>query len=306
MISAQEHERAGIVLDMRVLVAGAGGLLGRLVVKELKARGHWVRSAARRERSELRRISDDVRMIDGLRPGAWRGACDDIDVVVSSLGASVNPSPFVGWRPYTRVDAPANRALVDEAKHGVGSRVRRFLYVSLIDGEKNRHLDYAEGHETVVDAIVASGLPASILRPTGFFAAMTALADIARFGGAPVFGDGLCRTNPIDERDLAALVADETLRDEPGVLTVEIGGPEIFTRRCIAEMACEAHGRRPRLVHLPPRAVDALAQGLCTVNPRAGHFTRFAVHIMTHDCLAPPIGQRRLAEAFRLHVSRRS
>lgn len=287
---------------MRILVAGAGGVLGRLVVKELQGRGHLVRAIVRRRRRDRTALGDDVRVVDGLKAGAWRGACDGIDVVVSTLGAAVNPSPLVGWRSYTRVDGPANRALIDEAARP-GSTVRRFVYVSLIDGDTSRQLDYAEGHETVVDAVQTSGMPSSIVRPTGFFSAMMAIVDLARFGAVPVFGDGRCRTNPIDERDLASIMANEVMNEEPGVRTVKAGGPEVFTRRRIAEMACEALGRRPRLVHLPPRVVDASARMLCLLNPRAGHFTRFAVHVMTHDCLAPAIGVHRLEEAMRAHVS---
>src|SRR6185436_19601056 len=90
--------------SLRVLVAGAGGVLGRLVVKELLACGHQVRAAIRRARSVVKLPSGvEARRIDALRPGAWDGWCDGVDVVVSCIGASVNPSPLVGWRPYTSV-----------------------------------------------------------------------------------------------------------------------------------------------------------------------------------------------------------
>lgn len=286
---------------LRILVAGAGGVLGRAVIDALRERGAWIRAGTRRPHPELAARIDDTHLGDALAPDAWRGACDGIDVVFSSLGASVDPSPLVGWRSYSRVDAPANRALLAEAQR---AGVRRFVYVSLIDGAGERGLDYAEGHERVVDSLRASGMACSILRPTGFFAAMTVLVAFARRGFVPVFGDGRCETNPVDERDLAAIAAREALSDGPGLREVEIGGPEVFTRRRIAEMACEALGRRPRLLHVPPALARLIGHGTRLLNPRAGHFTLFATHVMTHDCLAPKLGTRRLVDAFREAAAR--
>lgn len=284
---------------MRALVAGAGGTLGRLMVAELQRRGCAVRAIVRKRRPANERLSDDVREVQALAPNAWRGVCDGVDVVLSSLGASVAPKPFVGWRPYTRVDAPANLALLEEATR---AGVRRFVYVSLIGGDTSRHLDYSEGHERVVDALRVSPLAAKVLRPTGFFAAMTAIVDFARRGPVPVIGDGHWPTNPVDERDLAELAVAEALTEDPSYRETEIGGPETFTRREIAELAFAALGRRPRLLHVPAAVMRASGHALRVANPRAGHFVLFATHVMTHDCLATPRGERRLRDAFDEHV----
>lgn len=294
----QRRDPGGSADRLRVLVAGAGGVLGRLIVGEAARRGHVLRAVVRRARAGLAPPTAELRVIDGLRSGAWAGACDRVDVVISALGAAVDPSPLVGWRSYTRVDAPANIALLREAER---AGVRRFVYVSLIDGAQSRRLNYAEGHERVVDALRAGRVAASVLRPTGFFAAMTALIDFARRGLVPVIGDGACRTNPICEHDLAQIALVEAERAEAGVREVPAGGPEVFTRRRIAEMAFEALGRRPRLVHVPGALMAGIGHLTRLVNPRAGHFTLFAAHIMTHECLAPPMGRRRLADAFRAY-----
>ncbi|HYD00015.1 MAG TPA: NAD(P)H-binding protein, partial [Phycisphaerales bacterium] len=203
---------------MRIIVAGAGGVLGRLVVRELESRGHAVRAVVRRPGALSATPLREVVTLDALRPGAWRGVCDGADAVFSSLGASVNPSPFVCGGTYTKVDAPANLALLEEARR---AGVRRFVYTSLIDGDKARHLDYAEGHERVVDALRASGLPATVLRPTGFFCAMTALVDMARRGAVPVFGDGSARTNPVAEQDLAVQAAAAAESTVAGLTEIE-------------------------------------------------------------------------------------
>lgn len=291
---------------LRVLVAGAGGLLGRLVVAELVVRGHLVRAAVHRRRSTGdHRGAVEFRRIDALRPAAWMGTCDTIDVVVSALGASVNPSPFAGWRPYTSVDAPANIALLEEAQR---AGVRRFVYVSVIGADSYRWLNYAEGHERVVDALRQSGMPATVIRPTGFYAAMGDLVRFARRGAVPVIGDGACKSNPIHEADLAIVTAECAAETAPGFREVNIGGPEEMTRREIAALTFEALGKKPKLVHVPSGVVRAMGHVLRLANPRAGHFVLFAAYVMTHPCVAPKVGTRRMSDYFRemVETERRS
>lgn len=291
-------------MPTRVLVAGAGGVLGRLIARTLAERGHAVRSVVRRAGSQpsLAGAAHDVRVLDGVRPGAWAGACDGVDAVVSVLGASVDPSPLIGRKPYTRVDAPANIALLAEARR---AGVRRCVYVSLIDGARSRSLDYAEGHERVVDAMRDFNMSCTVLRPTGFFRAMAALVDFARRGVVPVIGRGDSRTNPIHEHDLALAAADAVALTLPGLTEIGLGGPDVFTRRRIAEMAFECIGKEPRLLSVPVWSARAGGHALRLINPRAGHFTLFAAHVMSHDCLAPSVGRNRLDEYFRLYAKRR-
>lgn len=283
-------------MPTKILVAGAGGVLGRSILAELRRRGLQARAMVRRPTPAVAELCADVRIADALLPESLHGVMDGVDVVISSLGASVDPSSFRGWRRYGKVDAPANCALLGAAKR---AGVRRFVYTSLIGGDRMRQLDYSDAHERVVDAMRASGLPASVLRPTGFFAAMMALLDFARRGCVPVFGDGLQPTNPIDEHDLAAIAVDESLHTVEGLHEVAVGGPEVFTRRQIAEMAFAALGLRPRLRHVPPWLARTIGYASRLVHPRVAHFTLFAAHVMTHPCLAPAVGTRRLADAFR-------
>jgi uncharacterized protein YbjT (DUF2867 family) len=272
-------------------------VLGRLVVQELESKGHSVRAVVRRTRHALQASgsSRQVRTLDALRPGAWSGVCDGINVVVSALGASVDPSPWIGRRTFTRVDAPANLALLEEARRaGVG----RFVYVSLAGGAQLRTLDYAEGHERVVDALRKNSMSGTVVRPTGFFCAMSAFIGFARRGVVPVIGNGSSRTNPIDERDVAGIVAAAASSDEDRLIEVGVGGPEVFTRRRIAELAFESLEKRPRVVGVPPWVARLGSAALLPFNPRAAHLTRFAAHVMTHECVESSVGVRRLDDYF--------
>lgn len=278
---------------MRVLVAGASGVIGREVVALLRARGDSVRALVHRRRpAGALGGGVELRAVDAVGPRALAGVCEGVDAVVSCLGAPVVLS-LRARRSYLAVDAPANSTLLDEA---LRANVSRFVYVSLHVEPAYAHTAYVRAHEVVVDRLRrADTLTGTVIRPTGLFHAMTGLLGLARLGIAPLVGDGRARTNPVHEREVAAACV-EALGGGPG--DVELGGPEVLTRREIVELAFVAVGRRPRLLALPPwlfRAMGALAQPL---HPRLGELVRFVAAVASSDALAPPRGSMRLSEYF--------
>lgn len=280
-------------MSLRVLVAGATGALGREVTRELLARGHRVRALVRRTP-----LPDDLNdrvdthTADALRPRQLAGSCDGIDVVFSCLGASVSPRMSHGRRAFEQVDTPANLNLIDAA---TAAGTPRFVYVGVASHEHMAHLRYVRAHERVVEALRESPISCAILRPSGFFSAFAEFLALADKGAVPLIGDGTARTNPIDDRDLAVVCVD-ALDGQDADQT--IGGPEVRTRREIAELAFRALGKPVRIRTVPPSAVRLVAPLVRPVNPRISDFMSFAVELFTHDLIAPARGSRTLAQFF--------
>jgi len=280
-----------------VLVAGATGALGRHVISELKSRGHRVRALTRNP-ERLRAQSPEVHEVhkaDALDAASLKGACDGVSVVFSCLGAAVSPqfSGELGRKPFSAVDYPANKNLVDAAK---AAKVSKMVYVSALSAERNRHLDYMDAHEKVVDELRASGLEYAVLRPAGFFSALGELVDMARKGPLPVLGDGTARTNPIHDADLAKLCVDAI---QDSTRERDVGGPEVLTRKQIAELAFSAVGRPVKLRMVPAGMARAMAPMLRLFNPRVAAVTAFLAEVTTHESIAPTHGSRRLEDYFR-------
>lgn len=279
-----------------LVVAGATGALGRSIVAEALRRGARVRVLGR-DRAALEALNaHEVAVCD---PVSGRGVGDALSgahVLVSALGASVSPRFGQGYRGYEAIDTPANLHLIAAAQDAGVSRV---VYVSVANHEALAHLAYVRAHEIVVRALTSTSLEYAIVRPTGFFSALGALVRMAQGKRLPIMGNPAARTNPIADEDLAALCVDFALA--PGALRKEltVGGPEILTRKEIAELAFAARGRSAALLHLPDALVLVMAACVRPLSPRISDFMRFVLAISQQDCLGTPMGKRRLGDSFR-------
>jgi uncharacterized protein YbjT (DUF2867 family) len=277
-----------------VLVAGATGVVGREVVLLLKQRGHFVRTISKTpQRAEsLREMADEVRVLDATSSESVAGTCEGVEMVISALGAPVSPSGK-GRRSFAEVDLRANLNLLAEAQR---AGARRFVYVGVFTEPVYADTAYVRAHARVESAIRESGLEYGFVRTTGVFGSLAEMLSMALKGPVPVIGDGSAVTNPIDERDvaeavLAALVA-------AGSSEVDIGGPETLSRRQIAEAAFIALGLPPRLMTMPVWVMTVVRLIYGLFNRRMGEFLAFMQLAVTHACVAPTPGKRRLSEHF--------
>ena len=277
-----------------VLVAGATGALGRYVVPALKRRGYRVRALSRSvERARvLAGQADEVRVADATRRETLAGLCDGVDVVFSCLGQSVGVAGGRG-PGYRAVDYVGNHRLLELAR---AAGVRRFVYVSVFGAERYPDVAYLRAHADVAAELRRSGLEYGIVQPTGYFSAYAAFLGMARAGRAAVIGDGRARTNPIDDAELAEVCADTVARAE--CVEVPVGGPAVYTRREVIELACAALGRPARIRTVPAGLVWAAARLMQPLAPRLGELAEFFGVVATQDFVAPSYGARRLDEYF--------
>lgn len=284
----------------RVLVAGATGTLGRRVVRELLARGEHVRALVRHTNSVGTRALGRIELVRGdlLDPGTLGGACDDVDVVISCAGASMRLGGWADRRSFMEVDFGGNANLLEIART---SGVSKFVYVSMFGARELLRTEYAAAHERFVGALAGSGLPYTVVRPTGYFAFFSEVLTMAKRGRAVLIGDGSARTNPVDERDVASACADAILLEER---EMAIGGPDVLSRRRIAELAFEALGKPPKISSISPALFGAVIRPVGLINRRIHALAAFGASVSTTECVAPRIGRRTLASYFAEQVAR--
>jgi len=275
----------------RVLLAGATGYLGSYIAKELLKRSYPIRVIARNpDKLKQNNIeSTEILQTEITQPASIKDCCKNIDIVISTVGITRQKDGLT----YMDVDYQANLNLLQEA---IQSGVKKFIYVSALNGENLRHLKICDAKELFVEQLIKSGLEYCIIRPNGFFSDMTEFYTMAKKGRAYLFGDGELKTNPIHGEDLAAVCVDAI--DKPDQ-EIKVGGPETLTHNEIAATAFEVLGIKPKIIHIPNWVRVAILKmvrlfsGSNVYGP-----IEFFMTVMAMDMVAPEYGRHTLREHF--------
>ncbi|MEL6196778.1 MAG: NAD(P)H-binding protein [Pseudomonadota bacterium] len=238
---------------------GASGTIGQATARALVARGHDVvcllRPGARQvaiEGAEIReaQVTDPV----SLARDGFRG--EGFEAVVSCL-ASRTGVPADAWA----VDHAAHLGVLEAAQQaGVG----QFVLLSAICVQKPK-LAFQHAKLAFEEALMASGLGYSIVRPTAFFKSLSGQVERVR-AGKPflVFGDGrLTACKPISDGDLAVYIADCLERPERRNRVLPIGGSgPAITPREQGEALFRLLGQEPRFRQVPVALLDVIVGAL--------------------------------------------
>ncbi|GAA6142508.1 SDR family oxidoreductase [Hydrogenophaga sp. 5NK40-0174] len=265
--------------------------MGGHIAHELRRRGLWVRALARRPEALASAgvPADDIVKAEVTEPASLAGCCDGIDVVITTVGITRQKDGL----SYMDVDYQANMNLLAEAQR---AGVRRFVYVSVLQGEQMRDLKICDAKERFVDDLRASGMNACVIRPNGFFSDMGEILGMARQGRVWLFGDGQLRSNPIDGADLAVVCADALTSDDTEVLA---GGPQVMTQNQIAQAAFDVLGQRARITHLPDGVRRLVLWAVRTFAPgTVSGPIEFFLTVMAREMVAPLYGRRTLRSHF--------
>lgn len=283
----------------KVLVAGATGYLGKHVVQEFASRGYAVRALVRNpdklasigpnlEPAVAELVTETV-IGDARELSSLQDACKGVDIVFSCMGLTMPQENVTS----EQVDHLGNRTLLEDAlRHGV----EKFIYVSVYNAEHMQDVEIVQAHERFVHDLKVSGLPHTIIRPTGFFSDMGMFLSMARSGIAFLLGEGTNRINPIHGADLARICVDAAEKEEREIAA---GGPDTYTFNETITMAFEALGKPPMLMHIPSWIGDAALFVTGFVNKPAASALSFALAVNKLDNIAPAIGTRHLKDFYR-------
>ena len=275
----------------KVLVAGSTGYLGQFVVKALKSKGYWLRALDRsaEKLAPVEAYADELFIGEVTDPDSLTGLCDGIDIVFSSVGITRQKDGLT----YNDVDYQANRNLLTIAE---AAGVSKFMYVHVLNAEKLQHVAMIQAKQAFVDELKQSPLDTTVICPTGFFADMDEFLKMARAGRVYLFGDGSNRINPIHGADLAEVCADAL---ETRERQLDVGGPEVFTYREIAELAFVALDKPSKITCLPKKLVAVAVGALRWVVPvKAYGPIQFLATVMTMDVVAEKYGRQQLLDHF--------
>jgi nucleoside-diphosphate-sugar epimerase len=258
---------------MKVFVAGATGVLGRVLVPQLLAAGHDLRAIARRvptgvqpagvEFIEANLLSDDlVECVSG---------CDAVVHIATAIPH--DPSAQGAWDGTAQLRTVGTRRLLDAA---LACGVRRYLQQSIVmayrDGgdawlDETAPLDESADRAAICQPVLAmekmvrevqrERLVSTILRGGSFVGAGTGeigLVERLKDGELVVAGDGSNYVSPVNVSDMAsALVA--ALLHAPAGSTFNIVDQPLRYRDyvdAVADMIGASRPRRKAELLLPP------------------------------------------------------
>ena len=247
--------------DMRVMLLGAAGFIGRHILGALLAAGHEVVAVVRRT-GDLDRIFPEARFVpvdlsDATDEAAWRARLGGVAVIVNAAGLLRGPHMEA-----VHVDMP--RALYGAARD---AGVQRSLLISAISARDDVATDYARSKLAGEAVLRASGLDWTILRPSlvygdGSYGGTSLLRGMAGLPFVtPIPGRGDQRFTPIHADDLARDVVQMCGDARFAGRTIEPVGPEtIDLRVLLARYRAWLGFGRARFLPVPMPGMGALAR----------------------------------------------
>lgn len=249
---------------LRVFMLGATGTIGRATVRALVRHGHEVvcfgRARGTAEGNRLPSLpgitvrAGDVGDIASITRDGFQG--EDFDAVVSCM-ASRTGAPRDAWA----IDCQAHANVLTVAK---AAGVPHMVLLSAICVQKPL-LAFQQAKLAFEQALMASGLTWTIVRPTAFFKSLSGQVDRVRQGKSfLVFGDGtLTACKPLSDDDLAEFLATCLTDTDRHNRLLPIGGPGAAqTPREQGEQLFALLGRPPRFTQVPVALLDVIIRVL--------------------------------------------
>jgi len=223
-----------------ILVAGATGSLGRLIVRGLLERGDAVRVLARpsSDYALLQQAGATVALGDMTDPDSLARACEGASAVLTT--ASVSKT---GTDSIEHVDLQGNLNLIDAARTaGVG----HFVFTSTLRASVDSPVPLFRAKGAAEQRLRESGMAWTVLKANAFMDVWFPMfVERPMLAGEPVtlVGESRGRHSFVAERDVAAFAVAALTHAAARNSAIDIGGPEALTFTDVVRAYEEGAGR---------------------------------------------------------------
>lgn len=217
---------------MSILVTGATGTIGSLIVQRLADAGAEVKALVR-QRGKLSFPAGVTEVVGDLTD-------------VSSLRAALSSVRTLFLLNAVTPDELTQALITLNLAREAG--IERIVYLSVIHADKYSNVPHFTGKHTVERMIETLDMPATILRPAYFMQNERMIQQAIQNYGVYPMPIGSVGVSMIDTRDIADLAVAELLRRDkaPAPLTrvtLDLVGPDVLTGAAAAKIWSSALGR---------------------------------------------------------------
>lgn len=217
---------------MSILVIGATGTIGSLVVQGLAREGADVTALVRRTGTQS-------------LPAGVKGAVADLTDVASMRQALAGVRTLFLLNALAADEVTQSLQALNLARE---AGIQRIVYLSVIHADLYTDVPHFTGKHTVERMIDSLDLPATILRPAYFMQNDVQIQPVIEGYGVFPMPIGAKGCAMVDARDIADIAVAELLRRDRAPeplprLTLEVVGPEVINGPAAAAIWGEALGR---------------------------------------------------------------
>ena len=217
---------------MSILVTGATGTIGSLIIERLATAGAEVKALVRQAGK-------------GAFPAGVTEVVADLTDVPSMRAALSSVRTLFLLNAVTPDEVTQALITLNLAKE---AGIERVVYLSVIHADKYTNVPHFTGKHTVERMIDSLDIPATILRPAYFMQNEHSVQQVIQDYGVYPMPIGSVGVSMIDTRDIADIAVVELLRRDkaPGALepvTLDIVGPDVLTGASAAQIWSSALDR---------------------------------------------------------------
>jgi uncharacterized protein YbjT (DUF2867 family) len=308
-----------------ILVVGATGQLGSVVVRKLRVRGMRVRALVRPDSrtNHLTPLAVETVVGDLRDRGSLDASCEGADHVIATANSAVPRKPS---DQLATVEGSGYRNLIDASRR---CGVRQFIYTSVLSTPKNTSVPLFRAKRETERYLQASGLHYTIVRAAAFmdlaFAMMgsdiplrdtevptaerqfwfmqrffSAVRNNIAGGRAGVIGGGKTRHSFIAINDVAEYLVRSVDFPPARNRIVDAGGPEPLTQLDIVGIYEKLLGKKIKVSNTPAVVFRIAGALLAPLSPAARNIMAINYLAATENGIVPDAGMPAAEFGFQL------
>ncbi|MBN1547332.1 MAG: NAD(P)H-binding protein [Syntrophaceae bacterium] len=282
---------------MNILVAGAGGELGREIVAALNRRGivpdglvYSEREFERVEYPLARKLCCDV-----TKPHQLEAICKTVDIVISTIGITRLQAEIT----HMDVDYQGNLNLLEAAKK---ENVRKFVFISPAGTDQGyKRVPLYAAKYLFEERLRECGLSWLIFHSGGFYKDLADYGKSEAYGRSCVINGGMNRFTPIAISELAEIMVEDTLKEDNKI--IEVGGPDDLSWTDVCRICSEALEKRARFVNVPAWFCRFVLLVIKPFSHKYHSMGQLLLYASTHDLLSPKRGKLRFIDYVRQYYT---